>query len=482
VKALLAFALAAALLAAPAARAFDNTEPDASKQWYLTADHAWDAWPTMPQLAPVKVAVVDSGIDYGHPEFAGQIAGGKSFVPNSSWKVDTEGHGTYLAGLIAANPTNGIGMAGMAFNAKLLIAKVVNPDGSISLPGEVAAIRWAANEGARVINLSLGGVRDPVDLQLDTYSAAEQQAIDYAYSKGAVIVAAVGNASESVPWTYADYPAALPHVIGVSALRRNGSVPAYSNRDPAYVDIAAPGDDLFSTIPRELVDTSRIACDTQAYTNCGPFELRQAIGTSFAAPQVAAAAALLIGQDPALTPDQVTWLLERSADDVNASNGCLICPVGRDSLTGWGRLDVAAALTKLADQALPPPDRYEPNDNAGPWAKPFGPPRAITATVDFWDDQIDVYKLTLEKGQRLYVRLTPPAIDDVKLVLWRPGTQSVDGLRVPLGSEAAQARAVAGQERIGFVVPASGAYYVEVKCVAPSPDPFVYRLAVATRR
>jgi hypothetical protein len=485
VKTLVAALAAAALLAAPAASAFDNTEPLAAKQWYLTADRAWDYWPAMPQLAPVKVAVIDSGIDYGHPEFAGRIAGGHSFVPGSSWKEDTDGHGTFIAGEIAADPTNGIGIAGLAFNAQLLIAKVVRPDGSVSLEGEVAAIRWAANHGARVINLSLGGVRDPIDLQLDTYSPQEQAAVEYAYSKGAVVVAAVGNGSESpsTPWTYADYPAALPHVIGVGALRRNGSVPQYSNRDSAYVDIAAPGDDIFSTIPRELVDTSRIACDTRPYSDCGPIELRGAIGTSFAAPQVSAAAALVLGVDPKLSADQVSWLLERSADDVNASTGCPICPPGRDSLTGWGRLDVANALTMLATDALPAPDRYEPNDDAGPWAKPFGPPRAITASVDFWDDQVDVYKVTLQKGQKLFVRLSSPTtIDGLKLVLWLPGTQSVEGLRVPLGNQAAQARTVGGQQRIAFAATESGAYFVEVKLVRPSRDPVVYRLAIATRR
>src|SRR5262249_7087312 len=99
VKAALATLLvAAAALLAPAAQGFANTEPLPAKQWYLTADHAWDYWPTMPQLAPVKVAVIDSGIDYGHPDFAGRIAAGRSFVRGSSWKEDTDGHGTFVAG------------------------------------------------------------------------------------------------------------------------------------------------------------------------------------------------------------------------------------------------------------------------------------------------------------------------------------------------------------------------------------------------
>ena len=133
-------------------------------------------------------------------------------------------------------------MAGLAFNARLMIAKVVGPDGTVSLPAEVAAIHWAVDNGARVINLSLGGVRDPLRPQLDTYSALEEAAVEYAYAHGVVVVAAVGNGPQSpaTPW-----PAALPHVIGVSAMRRDGSVPDYSNRDAVYNDLAAPGDGIF---------------------------------------------------------------------------------------------------------------------------------------------------------------------------------------------------------------------------------------------
>ena len=111
--------------------------------------------------------------------------------------------------------------------------------------------------------------------------------------------------------------------------------PAYSNRDAVYNDLAAPGDDIFSTIPQHLVD-HRAGCADHPYSDCGSFEFKDAIGTSFAAPQVSAAAALLLGQDPTLTPEQVAWLLERSADDASALTGCAQCPAGRDQFTGWG--------------------------------------------------------------------------------------------------------------------------------------------------
>ena len=480
-KRALTAAVIAALALAGAAAAFDNTEPDAAEQWYLTQDQAWSYWSTMPVLAPIRVAVIDSGIDYGHPEFRGRVVAGRSFV-SGSWKQDDDGHGTFVAGEIAANPTNGVGIAGLAFNAELLIAKVVEPDsGTVSLTGEVDAIHWAVAHGARVINLSLGGQRDPADPRLDSYSAQEQAAVEYAYSKGVVVVAAVGNGSESpqTPWDYADYPAALPHVIGVAALAKNGSVPAYSNRDQIYVDLAAPGDGIFSTIPRNLVDSSLPGCADSPYSNCGPLEFRGAIGTSFAAPQVSAAAALLLGVDPKLTPNQVGWLLERSAKDENPLTGCPNCTFGRDSLTGWGRLDVDAALTDLAKGNYPPPDAYEPNDDAGSWAHAFGRPRTITASVDYWDDPNDVYSIPLTKGQKLFARLSTPQADKVALLLWKPGTKTVLGLRAITGEQAAIATRDGGQNRLALVVPASGVYYLQVKDSSPTRWPVQYRLSVA---
>jgi len=270
-------------------------------------------------------------------------------------------------------------------------------------------------------------------------------------------------------------------VLGVSALRQNGSVPDYSNRDPVYVDISAPGDGIVSTIPRNLVDATQPECAATPYSRCGPSEFRDAIGTSFAAPQVSAAAALLLGQDSKLTPDQVIWLLERSARDVNMASGCSKCAAGRDSLTGWGRLDVQAALALLGKAAaLPKPDFGEPNDDAGPAARPYGPPRTISASLDFWDDPIDVYSLRLQKGSHLYVRLSPSARSAVSLELWMPGTQHVDGPSVRASDQAATGVTAGAQKRLAFVVPTTGSYYLEVRFVPPARARVTYTLAVAT--
>ena len=480
-KRLVALAVAVAALMLPAlALAFDNLEPLAAKQWYLGQDNAWTYWPAEPELAPVDVAVIDSGIDGSHPEFVGRIAAAKSFVGGSPYQ-DDQGHGTFVAGEIAASPFNGVGIAGIAFNAHLLIAKVVEPDGTVSLQGEVAAIRWAVAKGARVINLSLGGVRDPLNPRLDTYSPLEQAAVEYAYSKGVVVVAAVGNGTQSpsTPWPFAHYPAALPHVIGVSALRRDGSVPDYSNRDSVYVDVAAPGDGIFSTIPRAL---QTAGCADGPYSSCGPPEFRDAIGTSFAAPQVSAAAALLIGQVPSLTATQVAWLLERSAVDENTGDGCGACPAGRDALTGWGRLDVDAALTMATDGTpLPATDALEPNDDTGPLSHVLPPlPRTVAATLDYWDDDMDVYRVTLRRGQTLYARLTPGAAAKTTLALWRPATPRLE--HATSADLATGDHVVAGQQRLAFRADRTGTYYLEAKLLTETQAPLPYRLAVARSR
>lgn len=246
--------------------AFTPSDPFFARQWYVPAVRAFDHWAQRPTLPGMRVAVIDSGIDADHPEFQGRVAGVKSFVGGSA-RRDLKGHGTFVAGLMAARLDNGEGIAGLAFPAQLLVAKVVRPDGVVPLEAEARAIRWAVDSGARVINLSLGGVRDPEDPRHDSFSALEADAVAYAVRKGAVVVAAVGNGDQAPeqPWRYASYPAALPHVLGVSALAKDGSVPAFSNRDVLYNDIAAPGDELFSTLPRGLT-APRPTCLAQGYS------------------------------------------------------------------------------------------------------------------------------------------------------------------------------------------------------------------------
>jgi hypothetical protein len=479
--------LGALVLAAPAARrvgrlrgvayverldgarqlAFVPSDPLASKQWYLGRIRAFDAWAAQPPLAGPLVAIIDSGIDGDHPDLKDQIVAARSFAGGSA-RTDSVGHGTFVAGIVAARQ-NTEGVAGIAWPAGLLVAKVVDADGQISLESEVEAIRWAADRGARVINMSLGGIRNPLNIDEDTFSPLEAAAIRYAYSRGAVIVAAVGNADQAPrrPWPWANYPAALPHVIGVSAITRQGLVPTFSHRDRIYNDLAAPGTEMVSTLPRELTE-SRSQCVEQGYSMCGPDEYRNAEGTSFAAPQVTGAVALLRSLRPELAPDQVMQIITRTAVDANAADGCSICPRNRDRFSGWGVLDVTAAVGRALAGRTPARDTLEPNDDAGGQARTVpGQKTTIRATVDYWDDQSDVYRIRLFPGQRLFASLGHGA--GARMLLFRPGTRTLEGLTPQLVNQRVGRSARRGGNRLlGYRVPVhhGGFYYLQVKLEA----------------
>jgi hypothetical protein len=454
---------------------FAPNDPLFSRQWYVPAVRGFDAWMQRPTwLRGMKIAVIDSGIDGTHPEFQGRLAGWKSFVGGSALR-DTRGHGTFVAGLMVARLDNGEGIAGLAFPAQLLVAKVVRNDGVVPLEAEARAIRWAVDSGARVINLSLGGLRDPLDPNHDSYSALEADAVAYAVRKGAVVVASVGNGDQAPeqPWRYASYPAALPHVLGVSAMSRDGNVPNFSNRDVLYNDIAAPGDELVSTLPKPLT-ALRTTCLPQGYSDCGPVEFRNPQGTSFAAAIVSASAVLVWSEWPALRAEQVIGLLERSAVDMMPATGCRRCAVARDSLTGWGRLDVTRAIQWTG--ALPAIDRFETNDDAGARARPLKR-RKLTASIDFWNDQNDVYAVRLRKGQRLRVGLKAVGRigPDLNLTIWLPGTKRVDHPR-SVAQLAGISNGPGATERLAHRAAKTGVYYVQVKVSTPGAGSYVLTL------
>ena len=462
--------------------AFVPSDPLAGRQWYLLADRAFDYWSALarpPALPGVRVAVIDSGIDLGHPDFRGRIAGARSFVGGSV--QDADGHGTFVAGVIAAGLNDEVGIAGMAFPAQLLVARVVGSDGTISPESEARAIRWAVANGARVINMSIGGLRDPRDSERDTYSKLEAAAIEYAIGRGAVVVAAAGNADDAptTPWPFASYPAALPHVIGVAALTRRGNVSEFSDRDPVYVDIAAPGEGILSTFPRALT-AARVGCFDQGYSSCGPSEYREAEGTSFAAPQVAAAIATVLSVRPRLTAGQAAAIVERTAADVSAGTGCRRCPLLRDKFTGWGALNVEAALRSLAGSP-PPRDALEPNDGA---ARPYplwGLPRVVVATIDYWDDPVDVYRVKLRKGQAVVAALDGPIDVQTELSLWLAPTPGVDA-EAPGAARylVALAGGLTDSQRVVAVVPADGLYLVAVRAAKPGSGPYTLRVSRTT--
>ncbi len=465
--------------------AFAPTDPLAPRQWYATANRSYDAWETPPPLAPVRVAVIDSGVDLMHPDLQRRIAMARSFVGGTA--QDTRGHGTIVAGIIAAELDIQTGIAGLAPAAELLVAKVVSPAGTIAVEAEARAIRWAVDNGARVVNISLGGLRDPRHPSRDTYSRLEEEAVRYAVKHGAVVVAAVGNADQAPhsPWRFASYPAALPHVVGVSALTRSGGSPGFSNRDAVFNDVAAPGEDIISTFPRSIT-ADKPGCQEQGYTPCASDEFRPPDGTSFAAPQVSAVAANLLGVRPLLLhPEQITEIIERTAVDSSASTGCRMCPLGRDPLTGWGALDATSAIGALAG-VVPARDAHEPNDNAGDDAyrlyfAPGEKARFVKASVDFWDDQDDVYAIYLRRGERLYTSLVPAVPSNVVLALWRPGTAVVTGLappdrRIRLSNRAGR------RERLAWTAIQEGWHYLQARLTAPSHLSVAYRLSIVRTR
>jgi len=357
------------------------------------------------------------------------------------------------------------GVGSVGFSAQLLVAKIVRSDGTISPDAEAKAIRWAVENGARVINMSFGGIRVPGDPASDTYSPLEAAAVRYAVNNGVLVVAAVGNSDNAPtePWGYAGYPAALPHVLGVSAIGRDGSVPIFSNRDRRYNDIAAPGEDIFSTLPRALTFNTKSSCTPQGYSDCGPPEFRRGEGTSFSAPLVVGAAAVLFGTAPWAQADQVANALTRSAADADPDTGCARCTIGRDALTGWGLLDVEGAVQKMNDSP-PEADEYEVNDDPSLAESLWGRKgQRIHATIDYWDDRVDVYKVKLRPEQLFVARLRGPAGANTNLFLWKPGTTRI-------GARSAYRRLLAGQskspgsvERIRLKVKERGWYYLVVR-------------------
>ncbi len=284
------------------------TEPMRAHLWHLPFTGAPAAWTTT-RGAGVKVAVIDTGIDATHPDLAGRVLPAIDLLPSINPTPDLLGHGTRVASLIAGQ-LNSFGMAGTAPDATILPVAALDETGVGDTTTVASAIIAAANAGARVINLSLGGPgREKV---LD-------EACKYAHRKGAVVVAAVGNTYQF--GNKVQYPAASPHVLGVASVDNTGNPSAFSNTG-SYVDIAAPGENIVAAIPGATFDAES--------------------GTSFAAPQVAATAALVTAVNPRFTPDQVIDLVTRTARDDASGDG-------RDKQVGFGilRADraVAAAVT-----------------------------------------------------------------------------------------------------------------------------------------
>ena len=251
----------------------------------------------------------------------------------------------------------------------------------------------------RVVNLSFGAVRDPKSPSLDSYSKVEAQAVAYAVKKGAVVVAAVGNSDEAytTPWPYASWPAALPHVIGVGALTRSGKVPDFSDQDLRLRRHRRAGGRHLLHLPEGPDGRS---------AGLQPAGLHRLRDRRLPPPRghLVRGAAGRRRPRPCSSASTRRSRAARSRGSSsgtpttsNAANGCDDCPDGRDKYSGWGRLDVTKAVDFLSSgNPLPPSDRLEPNDSPSQARKLWGSRPAVDATLDFWDDPVDVYRVRLD--------------------------------------------------------------------------------------
>lgn len=249
-------------------------DPDYARQWALPHIQAETAWSEMDSLKPITVAVIDTGVCMSHEDLDGRVLdNGYDFVDNDDDPEDVFGHGCSVAGIIAANIDNGIGIAGFAPNVSILPIRVLGPNGSGSMADVAAGIVYAADNGADIINLSLGSF---------VGSQTEKDAVDYAVDKGVTVIASAGNSGGSLP----GYPARYDNVVAVGSIDRNGSRSSFSNKGG---DIWAPGRDVHTI-----------------YLNNGYKALN---GTSFSAPYVSAMAAVLegMGQELHLDGGDMTW-------------------------------------------------------------------------------------------------------------------------------------------------------------------------------
>jgi Subtilase family len=403
----------------------DEPDPLEASEWWRSAIGIDGLTPPGPGKA---VTIVDSGLDLEHPEFANRP---DTVALNPQEPAPLGGqHGTAVASLVGA-PRNGVGIVGVYPQAALRSWDTALGDGTAIDTSEVVkGITAAATAGPGVINLSLGS---PEKDEL------VEQAIDLAFAKGSLVVVASGNDGDN--GNPAEYPADYPHVLTVGATDRAGDVTGFSSRSPS-VDLVAPGDDV------------TVATATDSSWTSGS-------GTSFATPIVAGAAAWVWTMRPQLDNTQLFEIMRRSARDVG--------PPGHDDASGYGMLDVGAALTSKA----PPSDPLEPNDDiaagdaegtlaAAPDAltTPQRRRASLRARLDRVEDPRDVYRIWLPRGTRVHVAATSPA--NVVLRVWGPKTTSVETVENAdlLGKDA---RLRAGRKQVDIAPATAGRWaYVEV--------------------
>ena len=275
-------------LAAPTEGSQFPNDPRYGEQWHMRQIHVDEAWKAA-QGEGVIVAVVDTGVSRVRDLAQTEFVPGWNFVDNTANADDDHGHGTHVAGTIAQSTNNGIGVTGVAYKAKIMPIKVLSGQGSGTVGGIAEGIRWAADHGAKVINMSLGGRMS---------SQVLAKAVKYAHDKGVTVVCAAGNDGRG----RVSYPAAYPGAIAVAATQKDEATAFYSNWGK-QIDIAAPGGNTRNDATGGVLQNTLYA---------GKDDFFFFMGTSMASPHVAGVAALLVGAGVS-EPDKVEQLLKDTA-------------------------------------------------------------------------------------------------------------------------------------------------------------------------
>jgi subtilisin family serine protease len=312
--------------------------PGTDYEWQWAATHM-DAIPewVLRAAAAIPIAVVDTGADLGAPDLAAKRPLAHSVLPGGHAADDANGHGTFVASIAAGSPDNGDGLAGFAGDAPLLVVQAGSAGGTFTEVDEAAAIVWAVDHGAKVVNLSFGGTLS---------SPAEARAVRYAEAHGVLLVASAGNDHDA--GNPVEYPAALLQPVGSNGAGGAGLVVAGTGGDGthawfsnsgSWISLAAPATRVLGALARRTQSSAYLQV-TLPGARAGRYGF--ASGTSFAAPQVAGAAALVWAANPTLTAAQVAGILKRTASGAGSWN----------EDTGFGSLDGAAAVA-AATAALP---------------------------------------------------------------------------------------------------------------------------------
>lgn len=313
-----------------------TNDPETSKQWHLARSgfpRVWD----QTQGEGITVAVIDSGVDPNHPDLKGNLLpmidevialGNKDILNETNYaNKDGHGHGTHVCGIVGAIANNGVGVSGAAPKVKILPIKVTTSTGDADDATISKGIVDAVDAGARVINLSIGGP-EPSPILLE--------ALNYAFNRNVAVVIAAGNDGRAV-----NYPAAYNGVISVGSITPKDTIASYSSRGANLVMVApgggtpgrSEGEPIYSTTPTYPVYITMYERKTNNYGYLA--------GTSMAAPQVTATIALLLTQEPGLSPAQVRTRLAASADDGGDKDF--------DNEYGFGVLNVLSALSANLD-------------------------------------------------------------------------------------------------------------------------------------